>query len=96
MITELEAEALSGARALRTLRLARNLLRAVPASALAPLAHLQSLSVPTYYLPCTLPDHYYLTCALRTSMHAYLLIMETFLPTPRAVGILATPTRSLQ
>lgn len=42
-ITELEADALSGARALRSLRLARNLLRAVPSSALAPLHHLQTL-----------------------------------------------------
>lgn len=42
MISELEGGAV-GARGLRTLRLSRNLLRAVPTHALAPLHHLQTL-----------------------------------------------------
>lgn len=44
-IAELEAGALWGCRALRSLRLARNLLRALPTHALAPLRHLQTLYV---------------------------------------------------
>lgn len=49
-ISELEAGALWGCRALRTLRLARNLLRDVPTHALAPLHHLQTLYVTAMYL----------------------------------------------
>nr|XP_037877287.1 follicle-stimulating hormone receptor isoform X2 [Bombyx mori] len=44
LISELEGGAV-GARGLRTLRLSRNLLRAVPTHALAPLHHLQTLSL---------------------------------------------------
>lgn len=44
-LSSVEAGALSGARALRTLRLARNQLRDVPAHALAPLHRLQTLYV---------------------------------------------------
>lgn len=44
-IAELEGGALRGCHALRTLRLARNLLRHVPTLALAPLRHLQTLYV---------------------------------------------------
>lgn len=46
-IPGLEAGALRGVRALRSLRLARNLLRDVPTHALAPLHHLQTLYVRT-------------------------------------------------
>ncbi|KAL0829498.1 hypothetical protein ABMA28_003019 [Loxostege sticticalis] len=44
-LSSVEAGALSGARALRTLRLARNQLRDVPAHALAPLHRLQTLEL---------------------------------------------------
>ncbi|XP_047027402.1 lutropin-choriogonadotropic hormone receptor [Helicoverpa zea] len=44
-LAALEGGALRGLRALRTLRLARNLLREVPARALAPLRHLQTLNL---------------------------------------------------
>ncbi|XP_031765012.2 follicle-stimulating hormone receptor isoform X2 [Galleria mellonella] len=44
-MSEVESGALGGARALRTLRLARNLLRAVPTHALSSLAHLQTLNL---------------------------------------------------
>ncbi|XP_028164626.1 lutropin-choriogonadotropic hormone receptor-like [Ostrinia furnacalis] len=44
-LSSVEAGALSGARALRTLRLARNQLRDVPAHALAPLHRLQALDL---------------------------------------------------
>lgn len=43
MLTEVEDNALEALRALRSLRLARNLLRAPPAAALAPLTRLQYL-----------------------------------------------------
>ncbi|XP_026328106.1 leucine-rich repeat-containing G-protein coupled receptor 4-like [Hyposmocoma kahamanoa] len=45
MLTEVEDNALEALRALRTLRLARNQLRAPPAAALAPLARLQYLDL---------------------------------------------------
>ncbi|XP_049878273.1 lutropin-choriogonadotropic hormone receptor-like [Pectinophora gossypiella] len=44
-LPEVSAEALSGARALRTLRLSRNLLRSLPAAALRHAPHLQALEL---------------------------------------------------
>ncbi|XP_013197746.2 lutropin-choriogonadotropic hormone receptor [Amyelois transitella] len=50
-ISDLEEEDLSGCRSLRSLRLTRNLLRAVPAAALAPLRHLQTLNLAGNLVP---------------------------------------------